>query len=280
MVNQLSSHNNQVQPVLERYSQSGNPGFEDIMALRSATKEASFFIPHLHHGMRVLDVGCGPGSITLGLAEVVAPGEVVGVDFQSSQVAKAQALSAVRKTSNLQFKCADAYHLPFENHSFDGVFAHAVLWHLREPLRALAEVRRVLKPGGIIGIRDCDWGGRIYEPATPKLDRWFELTVKIRQQNGGNPFLGRNLRRLLHEAGFVTTSVGASTWSAGNMEEVRLCATFLKAQLQGFASTALEQGWMDQTEVEGVVNEIESWANCPDAFYLDTYCEAIGYTKG
>jgi cyclopropane fatty-acyl-phospholipid synthase-like methyltransferase len=69
------------------YLQRANPEFEAILALRTAAKEGAFFLAHLRPGMRVLDVGCGPGSITLGLAEAVGPGEAVGIDLQASQVA-------------------------------------------------------------------------------------------------------------------------------------------------------------------------------------------------
>lgn len=260
----------------ERYSQRGNPGFEAVMARRTAAKEGGFFLRHLRRGMRVLDVGCGPGSITLGFAEAVAPAEAVGVDFQPSQVAQARALCAERGLTNARFETADAYELPFPDSSFDAVFAHAVLWHLREPARALNEMRRVLRPDGLVGIRDCDWGGRIHTPLTPALEDWYAVTVKVRQRNGGDPFMGRHQRRLLLEAGFARTEASVSVWSAGTPEEIRDCAAFLKAQLRGFASTALTERWIDEAGVENVASEIDAWSERPDALYVDTYCEALG----
>jgi ubiquinone/menaquinone biosynthesis C-methylase UbiE len=269
-----------VMPVVERYSQRANPGFEAALALRTAAKEGAFFLPYLRPGMRVLDVGCGPGSITLGLAEAVTPGEVVGVDVQPSQVAQAQALSAARGVRNTRFEVADVYRLPFPDGSFDAVLAHVVLMHLRAPVHALAEMRWVLRPGGIVGVRDCDWGGRIHAPATPLLEQWYALTVRIRQHNGGDPFLGRHHRRLLLEAGFVRAEASVSVWSAGTPKETRQCATFLTAQLRGFAPTALAEGWMDQPTVEAVTAEIAAWAGRPDALYVDTFCEALGWVSG
>lgn len=279
MDDQAALQNSVTLPVKEQYSQRANPGFEAIMSLRTAEKEGAFFLRHLRPGMRVLDVGCGPGSITLGFAETVSPGEVVGVDFQPSQVSLAQGLSVARGMKNTRFEVADAYRLPFPDGSFDAVFANAVMWHLREPLRALTEVRRVLRPGGIVGIRDCDWGGRIHAPTTPLLEQWYALTIKIRQRNGGDPYLGRHNRRLLLEAGFARPEASVSVWSAGTPEEVRVCAAFLSAQLHGFASTALEEGWMDRTTVEKVAAEIDVWAGRPDALYFDTYCEALGHLQ-
>ena len=97
----------------ESYSQCGNAVFEAELALRTASQDAAFFLPSLRPGIRLLDLGCGPGSITLGLAEAVAPGEVIGIDVQPSQVKQAQALSAVRGVRNVRFEVSDVYRLPF-----------------------------------------------------------------------------------------------------------------------------------------------------------------------
>jgi len=279
MADQSCSQISTAMPAVESYSQRANPVFEAELALRTAAEEGAFFLPHLRAGMRVLDLGCGPGSITLGLAEAVAPGEVVGVDFQPAQVAQAQALSAARGVMNVRFEVADVYRLPFPDGSFDAVFAHAVLMHLREPVRALVEVRRVLRPGGIVGVRDSDWGGRIHAPATRLLEQWYALTVRVRQLNGGDPFMGRHHRRLLLEAGFARAEATVSVWSDGTPEKTRRRASFLKAQLQGFAPTALSEGWMDQTTVEAVAAEFDAWAERSDALYAETLCEAIGWVS-
>jgi ubiquinone/menaquinone biosynthesis C-methylase UbiE len=166
----------------EKYSQHANPPFEQRLALRTAANEGAFFLPFLRPGMRVLDVGCGFGSITLGLAERIAPGEIVGLDFQPSQIAQAQVLAASRGQRNVRFDVADVYQLPFPDASFDAAFANTVLMHLNQPVRALTEMRRVLRPGGIVGIRDCDWGGRIHAPTTPLLDQWYAIMVRGREK--------------------------------------------------------------------------------------------------
>src|SRR4029453_19077494 len=200
MAEQSASQVSTGTPVAESYSHCANFAFEAELALRTAAKEAAFFLPMLRAGMRVLDLGCGPGSITLGFAQTVAPGEAVGVDLQPSQVAQAQALSAAREVMNVRFEVADVYRLPFPDGSFDAVFAHAVLMHLREPVRALVEMRRVLRPGGFAGVRDTDWGGRIHSPKTPLVKQWYDLMIQVRHRNGGDPFVGRRHRELLLEA--------------------------------------------------------------------------------
>jgi ubiquinone/menaquinone biosynthesis C-methylase UbiE len=134
------------------------------LARRAAATSAGFFLPHLRPGMRLLDCGCGPGSITLGLAEAVAPGEVVGLDIQPAQVERARVLAAERGVANVRFEVGTAYELPFPDASFDAAIALTVLMHLREPPRALREMKRVLKPRGVLGIADDDAATNLWEP--------------------------------------------------------------------------------------------------------------------
>jgi SAM-dependent methyltransferase len=227
--------------------------------------------------MRLLDAGCGPGSITLGLAEVVAPGPAVGVDIQPAQVERARALAAARGIATVRFELSDVYGLPFPDGSFDAVFANGVLMHLRDPVRALSELRRVLCPGGIAGVRDPDFGASLYAPMTPLLEQWLAVRAQVRQHNGGDPFLSRHYRRLLLEAGFVRAEASASVDSAGSPEETHRHAAFLKAMLRGLARTATAQGWMDRAKVDATVAEIDAWAQRPDAFHATTWCEAVGW---
>jgi SAM-dependent methyltransferase len=178
---------------------------------------------------------------------------------------------------NARFEVADVYQLPFPDASFDAAFAHIVLMHIREPLRALKEMRRVLRPGGIVGIRDPDNGGRILAPAIPILEQWYELALKIRQHNGGNPYMARNHRRLLLDAGFARAEATVSVWSAGTLEGTRRRAVFLKAQVKGLSPTGLREGWIDESMVERVLAEIDAWAERPDALHFETFCETIGW---
>jgi ubiquinone/menaquinone biosynthesis C-methylase UbiE len=264
----------------EIYSQQANPAFEAELAARTASEDAAFLIPHLRPGMQLLDVGCGPGSITVGLAEVVAPGHVVGIDIQSALIAQARARAATREVATVRFEVADLYRLPCPDASFDAVFANGVLMHLREPVRALAELRRVLRPDGIAGVRDPDFATSIYAPMTPLLEQWLALRVRVRLHNGGDPFLSRHYRRLLLEAGFARAEASASVDSAGAQETIQRHAAFLKAQLQGIVRTALAQAWMDQVAGDAAAAEIDAWAQRPDAFSAMTWCQAVGWVGG
>ena len=110
----------------EQYTMGYGPAATGIMATRTARSHAAFFLPKLKPGMSVLDCGCGPGTVTIGFAEVVAPGQVVGTEIEDSQVALARENASTRNVSNVRFEVADIYALPFESASFDAVFISAV----------------------------------------------------------------------------------------------------------------------------------------------------------
>lgn len=263
----------------EIYSQRDNPSYKAELAKRTAARNAAFLLPHLRPGMRLLDVGSGPGTITLGLAETVAPGQVVGIDIEPTQVEEARAAAAERGVRNVRFEVGDAYRLPFADRSFDAVFAHTVLMHLREPVRALADMRRVVRPGGIIGVRDPDVAAGFSVPATPLREQRRALQLRVLQQHGGDFSLGRHHRRLLLEAGFVRAEATASTESAGSPESTRRRAAIAKIRLQGFAKVGLAEGWVTEATVDAMLADIDAWAESPDAFYVSTWCEAIGWRE-
>lgn len=141
-----------------RYTPGHTSNATDFMSRRSVQSHGAFFMPHLTNGLSVLDCGCGPGSITLGIAELVAPAKVIGVDFGASQIEQACAAARGRGIANVEFRTADCYSLPFANSSFDRVFSHALMEHLFDPLRAIGEMHRVLMLGGVAGLCSPDWG--------------------------------------------------------------------------------------------------------------------------
>lgn len=138
------------------YAHSSNAAEQLLLEKRSAEVEAAFVLRHLKPGLDILDCGCGPGTITIGLAQAVSPGRVTGLDMETAQIERARELAAKCSLTNIHFRVGNIYELPFPDASFDVVLANAVLEHLREPLQALAEIYRVLKMGGMIAVRDAD----------------------------------------------------------------------------------------------------------------------------
>jgi ubiquinone/menaquinone biosynthesis C-methylase UbiE len=230
--------------------------------------------------MRVLDCGCGPGSITTDLAQIVPSGEIVGIDIEHSQIAAARALAHERGLTNITFEAASIYALPFPDASFDAVLAHTVVEHLREPTRALREIRRVLRYDGLIGVRDGDVPTAVMEPSTPGLRLFLTLWQQVWQHNGGDPSCARHLRRLLREAGFTRT-IGSSSAGeqVGSLEASRHLAAVAVpyASAPTFVQTVLEHGWADQAELNAMYADLRAWGEHPDAFYGVLYVEAIGW---
>jgi SAM-dependent methyltransferase len=179
---------------------------------RTAVNSAAYLVPHLKPGMSLLDVGSGPGTITVDLARLVAPGVVTACEVTAEALALARAEAERQQQDNLAFEVADVNHLPFDDDTFDIVHAHQVLQHLSDPVRALAEMRRVCKPGGYVAARDGDYEAFTWFPAVPELDEWLALYRKQARANGGEPDAGRRLVSWAKAAGFTQVTAGASVW--------------------------------------------------------------------
>jgi len=179
---------------------------------RTAENSAAYLLPLLAPGMSLLDVGCGPGTITVDLAPRVAPGPVVGVDRAAEVLAEADALLADRPATNVTFEPGDISGLAFADGTFDVVHAHQVLQHLADPVAALVEMGRVCRPGGIVAARDGDYGGMTWYPADPVLDRWLVMYRAVARSNGGEPDAGRHLLAWARQAGIGEVTPTASVW--------------------------------------------------------------------
>lgn len=258
-----------------------SPRLLKIFKKRSAAKEGRFFLPHLRPGMNLLDCGCGPGIITVDLAKLVAPGQVVGIDIEDTQFELGRAKALEQNISNIKFETGNVYDLSFPSESFDAVFAHAVLYHLKNPHQALTELYRVLKPGGVIGIRDVERQGDILAPPNPLFDKAYNLLYRAWQTKGGSLFFGHTQRTILHEVGFVDTEASASYDSYGTTESVRDMGERLIKQILHPRNTSIiiEQGWATQAELEEMSNAIKAWSDHPDAFFGIARCEAVGWKK-
>jgi ubiquinone/menaquinone biosynthesis C-methylase UbiE len=266
-------------PSGEAYTHGYDGRANRVMSQRNVATDAAFLLPHLRPGMRLLDVGCGPGSITIGLAGVVAPGEVVGLDIAPVQVEAARALAAEEGAANARFEVGSVYALPFPDASFEAAFAHTVLEHLADPVAALREVRRVLKPGGVIGVRDGDWGGRVIAPPSPLVEEGYALYARLWVLNGGNPNRGREHRALLREAGFAR--IVASAWGAasGTPEETRGLAAIAHTQLSRpeFVERVVALGWTDRERLAQLAAAQLAWGEHPDAFGTGLLCQAVAW---
>lgn len=190
--------------VEERYPVGG--GLQQrYVAKRDAQTFLPFLMPHLRAGMEILDAGCGVGSIALDLAPKTAPGRIIGVDIDPAQIEVAQRSAAEREIGNAEFRTASLYELPYDDASFDVVYSNAVLMYLRERVHALAEMRRVLRPGGLAAVIDDDHSTVVISPDCPELSLAFDLVGRVIAHQGGNVNYSRGLRSLMLETGFART---------------------------------------------------------------------------
>ncbi|MGH7166540.1 MAG: methyltransferase domain-containing protein [Nitrospiraceae bacterium] len=254
------------------------PGYNETavryMMRRHAARDAAFLLPYLRKGMSLLDCGCGPGTITLGLAEAVSPGHVVGLDLEESQIDLARSLAEERGLKNVEFKVGSVYELPFLQHSFDVVFAHALFEHLGDPLAALAELRRVLKPGGVAGLSSPDWSGNLMAPPNQDAQKFIEVYKRLHIRNGGNPYVGRELGRLMEEAGFSAVTMIAMY---DCYEDIGLVAELLAGHLERAVKEAIELECLtlNRSAIEGLCGAFRRWAKDATLF-AQSFAEAVG----
>jgi ubiquinone/menaquinone biosynthesis C-methylase UbiE len=160
---------------------------------RTAVNSAAYLLPALTGSEQILDVGCGPGTITADRAALVPRGQVTGVDAEPGVLAAARQEAAQRGLANVSFAVGDVTRLGFPDGTFDVVHAHQVLQHLADPVTALAEMRRVCRPGGLVAARDADYGGMCWHPGDPEMAEWLALYQQVARATGGEPDAGRGL---------------------------------------------------------------------------------------
>jgi ubiquinone/menaquinone biosynthesis C-methylase UbiE len=149
----------------EKYTHGHHSSVVSAHAVRRASEAAAFVLPELKSPMRLLDFGCGPGTITIDLAEHLLPGgSVVGIDSSAAVVEQARASASEKGVSNEEFEVNSIYDTGYADDSFDAAYAHQVLQLLSDPVKALVETKRVLKTGGLCAVREVDWGTTAFWP--------------------------------------------------------------------------------------------------------------------
>jgi ubiquinone/menaquinone biosynthesis C-methylase UbiE len=261
----------------EQYTHGHAPATVRQHGRRTADEAAAFLRPELRPGMRVLDVGCGPGSITRGLAEWVRPGEVIGLDLSRETLAAAQADAAARGLTNLRYEEGSVYELRFPDRTFDVVYAHQVVQHLREPAAALREMLRVVRPGGLIAVRDVDWGTAAYWPSDPWIDRFIEMHFKTWSRNGGEPRMGRHLRALFNAAGCADLHITAAVWCYATPSETWDWGDSYAERIltSPMGERAVEYGYASRADLEAMAAAFRAWATHPDAFWAFVHVAAL-----
>jgi ubiquinone/menaquinone biosynthesis C-methylase UbiE len=261
----------------ERYTHGHHESVLASHSWRTVDNSAAYLAELFSVGTTVLDVGCGPGTITVDIAERVAPAKVRGVDAAADVIAKAQALASERSLTNLTFAVDDAYALEAADSSVDIVHAHQVLQHLARPVDALREWRRVAGPTGVVAARDVDYSATVWYPLLPGLDRWLELYLAVHRSNGGEPDAGRRLLEWAHQAGFAEVTPSASVWCFSTPDDRAWWGGMWSRRVleSAFAADALGKGLATQTELDQISAAWIEWAAHPDGVLFMTHGEII-----
>ena len=245
---------------------------------RTADKQAGWFVPYLQPGMTLLDCGCATGAITIGLAKVVEPGQVVGVDVSEIEIERARARTAQAGIPNVRYAVGNIYQLDFPDNHFDALFSHNVLEHMAKPARALQEMHRVLKPGGIIGVRNTDFGGILLAPDNKLIERFFTTYEADWRVINGNPRLGRCLGGLLIDSGFVGVEASASYEVYADSDARHLITQVAVARISeaDFAGRVIARSLASAAELEATKEAWLAWQELPDGFFAISHGEAVG----
>ncbi len=243
---------------------------------RTAANSAAYLLPHLQDGMRLLDVGCGPGTITIDLAKRFAFDLAVGVDI-SEPVLEGARKDAEAQGADVRFGFANVTRLPFADASFDVVHAHQLLQHLADPVAALREMLRVCKPGGLVAARGSDYAAMTWYPAEPDLDDWLDLYHRIAAAGGGQPDAGRHLLAWAHVAGFTDVTSSASAWCfATPADRAWWGGTWAERMTHSeLAKQALDGGHADREELVRLANAWRRWADHDDAWFAVLHGEIL-----
>jgi len=246
--------------------------------MRTAANSAAYLLPHLREGGSLLDIGAGPGTITADLAGLV--GRVTATEIGPEELDLSRATVAARGITNVDFSVQDVHALTFPSGCFDVVHAHQVLQHVADPVRALREMARVARPGGLVAARDSDYAAFTWWPRLPGLDEWLRLYRTAARANGGEPDAGRRLLSWARAAGLTDIAATSSTWCFatpadrdhwGRMWADRITESALARQLVdgGHATTAdlraISAAWL-------------SWAAAEDGWLSVLHGEILGRT--
>ncbi len=229
---------------------------------RTVENSAAYLLPHLRPGMSLLDVGCGPGTITAELAARIAPGVTTAVEVTAEALALARAEAERRGQSNVEFSVSDVHALEFPDDTFGVVHAHQVLQHVGDPVQALREMRRVCRPGGIVAVRDSDYAAFTWFPRLPELDEWQDLYRRVARANGGEPDAGRRLLSWAHEAGFTDVTPTASVWCFATPEDRAWWGGMWAERIlkSDMARQALASGAATQDDLRRISGGWRAWA--------------------
>jgi ubiquinone/menaquinone biosynthesis C-methylase UbiE len=254
---------------------------ESEIRARGADVYAGFFLRHLRPDMLVLDCGCGTATITIGLAEALIAGSVVGVDLAQDSLSAARRNARAMGRDNLACAAADARSLPFADAAFDAVFCHSVLETVGQPAHVVAELRRVTKFGGVAGAASVEYGGLILAGARPDGPmRFYDIRQQLWRAAGiAEPNMGRRLRGLFQHGGFTRVEAFADYISYGTPDRVSAFARDRAAECRDrqLHENIARHGITSAEELNYLASQWEAWGEDPNAFFAFPWCRVLAW---
>ncbi len=246
---------------------------------RTADDAATFLLPHLEPGMKLLDVGCGPGTITIGLADAVGEsGSVIGIDISDGLQGEWDMRLAENESRNLEFRIDNIYESGLVQDQFDVVYAHQVLQHLGDPVGALASASRRAKSGGLVAVREVDWGTFAAYPESRALDDFRRVYDAVALRNGGNPRAGRFLLSWMQDTGELTDiHITTSTWTFFEQNGKTWWGDQWSQRIleSDIAVKALEYDIATRSELEAISRGWQEWKNASGSVSCFTHFEGL-----
>ena len=261
------------------YSQGHSNSVVRVHATRTAQADAGFLLPHLRKDMDILDCGCGPGSITCDFASIASDGSVAGIDMSPEVLQQARTLAQSRGLHNVTFNTADILTgLLFPDDTFDVVYCHQFLLHIPYPVKALREMRRVCKTGGLVACREGDLDGCIFYPELSGVQRFMDALNADVVKHGGSSKAGRQLHVWAREAGFKTDKIVKSFGVNGYAtQEIRdlLAGGFIdrlkdSQTRENFLSTG-----NSENDLDDMGRDLDSWRADPDGWQFTPQSEIL-----
>jgi ubiquinone/menaquinone biosynthesis C-methylase UbiE len=242
---------------------------------------ADFLAPHLSSRTHLLDVGCGSGELSLDLAASVE--QVTGVDVEEQEIEAARRAATQAGVTNADFEVGDAYSLDLPSDHVDAVLAHSLLEALDRPSAAVTEMKRVLRPGGVMAAASVEYAGLILGgPHQDLVHRFYAIRERLWQIEGANPYLGRELRGLLLAGGFVDVVATTKYISYGTAESVMEFGRGRAEECDDddwFATSAMQQGLATHEELAAMRRAWIEWSESSTSYAAFAWCRAIGWKR-
>lgn len=241
-------------------------------AHRTATGFTPYVLPHIKPTMTILDVGCGPGTISADLAALVPQGRVICFDASEKALESARATFSERGLTNGEFMRGNVEELPFEAESVDLVHAHQVVIHLIDPVRSVKEMTRVLRPGGILACKDMAVSSMRYYPDLPGMEAWKVALEGTMRAAGSDPDMGLRLKGLAMRAGFEAEKIACSigSWSFATEEDVKWWGESVAERMEEESELrwrVKQLGVMREEEMEDGVKAWRKWSTSKEAWF-------------